>query len=104
MPNHAYDYAYVYGVTKQTFYGKDVIGYGKVIRKCYDGFVFNAHVGEADQEEWNRRIFALPTRVAMLFDMNKQTLEQITFADIQAGDNVFIQMNNGNAPGVVVYR
>lgn len=104
LPNHAYDYAYVYGVTKQTFYGKDVIGYGKVIRKCYDGFVFNAHIGEADQEEWNRRIFALPTRVAMLFDTKKQKLEQITFADIQAGDNVFIQMNNGNAPGVVVYR
>lgn len=104
LPDHSTNYTKRDGVTKQTFYGKDVIAYGKVTKKCYDGFVFNAHIGEADEEEWSRRIFALPTKACTLFDTNRKKVENITVADIQAGDNVFIQSNNGNSPGIVVYR
>lgn len=92
------------GITKDKFYGGEIIAFGQVTEKFIDGFLFNAHVGEADQSEWDRRVRALPTKFMRVYYYNSNIAEESTVAELQAGDYIFLNMIKGKLQGIVVFR
>ena len=92
------------GLGKTKFYGSEIIAFGQVTEKFIDGFVFNAHVGEEDEVDWNRRISALPTKEMRIYHYDRDITEASTVAELQAGDYIFLNMVRGKIQGIVVYR
>ena len=94
-----------HGVTETTFYGEDLIALGKIVRKCEDGFIFNAHSdNNFGDVQWNRRISCTQSQYVTCYDIDKDEISYITFADIEDGDFAFVQMVSGTLNTIVVYR
>lgn len=91
-----------YGVAEDRFYGKYLCAFGKVVEKTKNGMIFNAKKGAP--VAWNRLITANSEKVVTFFDSEKNTIKKGTFAEVQTGDYLYVDMTEKTLLGIVVYR
>ncbi|MBD9010639.1 MAG: hypothetical protein EGR16_09955 [Clostridiales bacterium] len=91
-----------YGVTEDRFYGKYLCAFGKVVEKTKNGMIFNAKKGAP--AEWNRLITTTSDRGVTFVDVNRNKISKGTFAEVQAGDYLFVDMSENTLYGIAVYR
>ena len=91
-----------YGVTEDRFCGKYLCAFGKVVEKTKNGMIFNAKKGAPD--EWSRLIIATSDKVVTFVDTKRNKVDKGTFAEVQTGDYLFVDMSESTLFGIVVYR
>ena len=91
-----------YGVAEDRFYGKYLCAFGKVVEKTKTGMIFNAKKGAP--VAWNRLITANSEKVVTFFDSEKGIITKGTFAEVQTGDYLYVDMTEKTLLGIVVYR
>lgn len=103
LPRGTYDTGgNYYGVTEDRFCGKYLCAFGKVIQKTKNGMIFNAKKGEPD--EWNRLITVTSDKTVTFVDTVRDKISKGTFAEVQTGDYLFLDMTESRLFGIVVYR
>ena len=103
LPRGTYDTGgNYYGVTEDRFCGKYLCAFGKVIQKTKNGMIFNAKKGEPD--EWNRLITVTSDKTVTFVDTVSDKISKGTFAEVQTGDYLFLDMTESTLFGIVVYR
>ena len=103
LPRGTYDTGgNYYGVTEDRFCGKYLCAFGKVIQKTKNGMIFNAKKGEPD--EWNRLITVTSDKTVTFVDAERDKISKGTFAEVQTGDYLFLDMTESTLFGIVVYR
>ncbi len=103
LPRGTYDTGgNYYGVTEDRFCGKYLCAFGKVIQKTKNGMIFNAKKGEPD--EWNRLITVTSDKTVTFVDTVRDKISKGTFAEVQTGDYLFLDMTESTLFGIVVYR
>lgn len=103
LPRGTYDTGgNYYGVTEDRFCGKYLCAFGKVIQKTKNGMIFNAKKGEPN--EWNRLITVTTDKTVTFVDTVRDKISKGTFAEVQTGDYLFLDMTESTLFGIVVYR
>ena len=64
--------------------------------------IFNAKKGAP--AEWNRLITITSDRGVTFVDVNRNKISKGTFAEVQAGDYLFVDMSENTLYGIAVYR
>ena len=64
--------------------------------------IFNAKKGEPD--EWNRLITVTSDKTVTFVDTVRDKISKGTFAEVQTGDYLFLDMTESRLFGIVVYR
>lgn len=92
------------GLSTELFYGKDIHGFGRVMKVHNDGVILNAHTKDENSKEWNRSIEVSKDTQIRLYNYTKDEASMITVADLQEGDSVFYEFQSGVLKAFVVYR
>ena len=91
-----------HGVTEDRFCGEYLCAFGKVIQKTKNGMIFNAKKGAP--YEWNRIVEVTSDKIVTFVDTTRNKIVKGTFAEIQAGDYLFLDMTESTLRGIAVYR
>lgn len=91
-----------HGVTEDRFCGEYLCAFGKVVQKTKNGMIFNAKKGAP--EEWNRLLEVTSDKIVTFVDTNDETIVKGTFAEVQTGDYLFLDMTESTLRGIAVYR
>lgn len=93
------------GIDEYKFYGSDLIAFGKVVKKHSEGIVFNAHAdNNFGDKKWNRTIICGESQDVNIFNYRDEKCELKKFTDVQEGDFIFIEMDQGYIQAMTVYR
>lgn len=91
-----------HGVTEDRFCGEYLCAFGKVVQKTKNGMVFNAKKGAP--KEWNRIIEVTADKTVTFVNTKRDIIFKGTFAEVQEGDYLFLDMTESTLRGIAVYR
>ena len=74
----------------------------RILQKTKNGMIFNAKKGAP--EEWNRLLEVTSDKIVTFVDTNDETIVKGTFAEVQTGDYLFLDMTESTLRGIAVYR
>ncbi len=87
------------------WYGEDQLVFAKVVSRDMDSMVINANKESSfTNRDYNRLIVPENSQRATVYEIGKDKYRYGTFADVQVGDFVFVELNGANLKNLIVYR
>lgn len=108
LPNNFYNtenYEDVEAVNDRNYYSKGLTSFGKIVKKCDNGFVFNADAkSECSNAAMNRRFTIESSANALVYHYETEKYDSITVGEIEADDFAFINVRYGSIHQIIVFR
>ena len=108
LPNSFYNtenYEDVEALNDRNYYSKGLTAFGKIVKKCDNGFIFNADAKSACTDAvMDRRFNVESSANALVYHYETEKYDSITVGEIEADDFAFVNVRYGSIHQIIVFR
>ena len=108
LPNSFYNtenYEDVEALDDRNYYSNGLTSFGKIVKKCDNGFIFNADAkSECSNAAMDRRFTLESSLNAMVYHYETDKYDIITTGELETDDFAFINVRNGQIYQIIVFK
>lgn len=108
LPNGFYNtenYEDIEALNDRNYYSNGLTSFGKIVKKCDNGFIFNADAKSLCSNPAMNRRFTLESKAsAMVFHYETEKYDNITVGEIETDDFAFVNVRYGKIYQIIVFR